>query len=82
MTPTADEIQDWLVARVAALTGVPPGDVDPAAPFARHGLDSVAVIALVADLEKWLGYRLRENPLDEHPTIESLARYLAERVAR
>lgn len=82
MTPSADEIQTWLMERVSALTDVPPGDVDVRAPLARHGLDSVALLALAADLEKWLGYRFRENPLDAHPTIEALARFLAGELAR
>ena len=82
MTPTAGEIETWMVARVAALTGVPPHAVDTCAPLTRNGLDSVALIALAADLEKWLGYRFRANPLEAHPTIESLARFLAAEVAR
>jgi acyl carrier protein len=81
MTPSAQEIEGWIVARVAALTGVPPGEVDVRAPLTRHGLDSVALIALAADLEKWLGYRFRENPLDVHPTIEALSQFLAQQVA-
>ncbi|MFO0843085.1 MAG: acyl carrier protein [Gemmataceae bacterium] len=82
MTPSAEEIGDWIVARVSALTEAPPEEIDVRAPLTRHGLDSVAVIALAADLEKWLGYRFRSNPLDAHPTIEALARYLAAEVAK
>jgi acyl carrier protein len=81
MTASAQEIQDWLVARISTLTGVAPADVDVRAPLTRHGLDSVALVALAADLEKWLGHRFRENPLDAHPTIEALARFLADQVA-
>jgi acyl carrier protein len=81
MTRSAQEIEAWIVARVGTLTGVPPSAVDVRAPLTRHGLDSVALIALAADLEKWLGYRFRENPLDAHPTIESLSCFLAEQVA-
>ena len=81
MTRTAGEIQDWIVARVAALTGLEAAAVDPDAPVARHGLDSVAVVTLVSDLEAWAGYRFRENPLDRHPTIRGVAGYLAGRLA-
>jgi acyl carrier protein len=77
MTPSAEEIKDWLVLRVSELTAVKPEEVDVRARLTRLGLDSVAVVALAADLEKWLEYRFRENPLDEHPTIEALARFLA-----
>ena len=82
MTPTAEEIQAWIVARLSHLANVPAAEVDVHAPFTRHGLDSVALIALAADLEKWLGYRFRENPMVEHPTIEALARFLAAEVAK
>jgi acyl carrier protein len=78
VTRTADEIQAWIVTRVGALTGIPAEEVDPSAPLTDHGLDSVAVISLAAELERWLGYRFRENPLERHSTIESLARFLAE----
>ena len=81
MSRTADEIERWLVERVGVLTGVPADEVDPAAPLARHGLDSVAAITVVADLEKWLGYRFREYPLERYPTIAALARFLAEETA-
>jgi acyl carrier protein len=82
MTPSEDEIRAWIVARVAALARVPPEEIDVRAPLRRLGLDSVVVIALAADLEKWLEYRFRENPLEAHPTIESLAQYLAAELAK
>jgi acyl carrier protein len=82
MSPSEREIQDWIVDRVSRLTEVPPAGVDVRAPLARHGLDSVALIALASDLEKWLGYRFRENPLDAHPTIAALAHFLAGQVGQ
>src|SRR5438874_3187723 len=47
-----------------------------------YGLDSIALIALAADLEKWLGYQFRENLLETHPTIEDLSWFLAEQGIR
>jgi acyl carrier protein len=82
MTPSVEEIQAWIVARVSHLTNVPATEIDATAPVTRHGLDSVALIALASDLEQWLSYRFRENPLDRHPTIETLARFLSEEVAK
>jgi acyl carrier protein len=76
VTRTAEEIRQWLIERVSTLTGVPKNEVDPTAPLTRYGLDSVALISLTADFEKWLGYRFKENPLDRHPTIDALADYL------
>jgi acyl carrier protein len=82
MTPSAEEIRAWIVDRVSHLTAVPPAEVDVGAPFTSYGLDSVAMIALAADLEKWLGHRFRDNPLADHPTIEVLARALAEQIQK
>ena len=82
MTRSAAEIQDWIVRHVSALTEVPPEEIDVRQPVVRYGLDSVAVVRLAADLEKWLGLRFRENPLEAHPTVESLAAFLAEQVAK
>ena len=79
LTPTAQEIEAWIITRISQAVNISPSDVDVRVPLTRYGLDSVAMIALAADLEKWLNYRFRENPLDAQSTIESLARYLAER---
>jgi acyl carrier protein len=78
MTRSAQEIQDRIVAQVSGLTGLAPEEINVREPYRRYGLDSVALVTIVADLETWLGYRFRENPLEEHPTIASLAEYLAE----
>jgi acyl carrier protein len=81
LTPSVAEIQNWLVARVSQLTKLHAAEIDLRAPLTRFGLDSVAVIALAADLEKWLNFRFRKNPLNAQSTIESFAHYLAEQVA-
>ena len=81
MSRSVQEIEDWIVARVSGLTGVAAQDIDAHAPIARSGLDSVGTVALAAELETWLDYRFRANPLDEHRTIAGLARFLAEQIA-
>lgn len=81
MSRSQQEIRDWIVSRVSGLTGLAPGEVNVNEPLLRLGLDSVAVVALVAELEEWLGYRFRENPLDAYPTIVALAKFLAGQVA-
>ncbi len=77
MTRSAEEIRDWLRTRVSNLTGVPPAEIDENEPLLRLGLDSVGVVTLAADLENWVGYRFRENPLEQYPTIHALAEFLA-----
>lgn len=81
MTPTAEEIQNWIVARISALTGLPREQIDPKEDMFRYGLDSIAVLKVATDLENWLGFRFKENPVEAFFTISDLARYLAEQVA-
>ena len=82
MSRSAEEIRDWIVGRVSELTEIPPAEIDARQPVMSYGLDSVALVRLASDLETWLGYRFRENPLEAHPTIEALARFLAEQTAQ
>jgi acyl carrier protein len=77
---SAEEIQAWIIDRLGGLTGLAPAEIDPRAPLRRFGLDSVMLVSFATDLEEWLGYRFHSNPLDDHPTIEALAAFLAEEV--
>ena len=73
----AEAIQEWIVTRVSELTGIPPDEVDVEAPIERAGLDSIQMLVMTGDLENWLGFRFRDDPLDEFPTIAALARFVA-----
>jgi amino acid adenylation domain-containing protein len=75
--PDAARIRDWLVARIAERVGIGPGEVDPRAPFARWGLDSLAAVALSGELQDWLGRPLPPTLLYDHPSVDRLARALA-----
>ncbi len=81
MTRSQHEIQDWLVARVSRLTGIAAEEIDVGEPFSCYGLDSVAVVTLLADLQTWLDCHLHDNPIDDHATLQSLAAFLAEQTA-
>jgi acyl carrier protein len=78
MTRSAEEVQDWIVAWISRRAGVPAASIDPQAPVTRYGVDSLGTVRLIADAELWLGVALRENPFAAYPTIEELARFLAE----
>ena len=77
-TPSRDAIAAWLAAKVAAPLGMRPADVDPRRPFASFGLGSLQAVRLAADLEEWLGRRLSPTLAYDHPTIDALARFLAD----
>jgi acyl carrier protein len=81
---SAQQIQDWMLDRLGRLIRVAPGEIDPREPIRRYGLDSVALVTFITDLETWLGYRFDGNPLDaldDYPTLEALAAFLVEQAA-
>ena len=74
---TSEEIEDWLVARIASELHVPADDVERQTPFAELGLDSLIAMEISQELEEELGRRdLPVTLLFDHPTIERLARFL------
>lgn len=79
--PTEAEIRHWLVSRLAERLQLPPDELDIDTPIIGFGLDSMQAVVLIGELEDWLSIRLAANPLTEFPTIQSLSRHLAERVA-
>ncbi|WKB56130.1 SDR family NAD(P)-dependent oxidoreductase [Eleftheria terrae] len=58
--------------------GVPPQQLDPAAGYYELGLNSVALLELVGDIEREAGASLPPTLLFEHVTIEQLAAHLAQ----
>jgi acyl carrier protein len=76
--PSASEIQAWMVSYVAQLLEVEPDEIDVTLAFDQYGLDSAAAVGMTGDMEDWLGTRLDPTLLYDYPTIEALARHLAE----
>ena len=72
------DLAGWLRERVARGRKVAPDDIDLDEPLTTYGLDSVDAVAIVADLEAWLGLELDAGLAWDFPTIRSLARHLAE----
>jgi myxalamid-type polyketide synthase MxaB len=71
------EIEDWLIAQLAGRLGLSPDDVDPAQPFAAYGLDSLRMVSLAGDLERYLGRSLPPTLAWDYPTITALAAHLS-----
>ena len=78
-SPTALEIQAWLISYLVELLEIDSKEIDVTIHFKRYGLDSATAIGLTGDLEDWLGYDLATTILYDYPTIEILASHLAEK---
>jgi phthiocerol/phenolphthiocerol synthesis type-I polyketide synthase A len=80
-------LEDLLVELEAELTTILSGnlliaeaDIDPTLPFAEMGLNSVMAMSIRRDAERLLGIELSATMLWNHPTISSLAAFLAKKV--
>jgi acyl carrier protein len=77
---TEEAIHTYLVSYLSKLLLVEPHEIDVRLPFQYYGMGSVEVFSLTRTLEDWLGRRLSPKLVYEYPTIEVLARHLAEEV--
>jgi len=80
--PSEAAIRSWCVEYLARTLDLPGQTIDEGMTFARMGLDSANSVFLIVELEDWLGLELTPDLLFEHPTINELARHLAERNSR
>ena len=73
---TAQELRNWLVSKVAGLTGVDPQEIGVGKPFTAFGVTSREAVALSGELEDLLGRRLSPTLLYDYPSIEAVVRRL------
>jgi len=75
---SAETIQAWIILQLSHATGIEPSQIDTRLTFDSLGLDSLRAFILTGDLAEWLGRDLPATLLWDYPTIEALARRLAE----
>lgn len=73
---TADQLADWLTIKVAGYLNVAPDTIDIDTPLADCGIDSVAAMALCADLQCEKGYDVHTTMVWDYPTIGAIAEHL------
>jgi thioesterase domain-containing protein/acyl carrier protein len=75
--PSAPEIAEWIVVRLADELQIPADKIDVELPWIQFGLDSMRVLSLTCDLVDWLGRDLAADLLWKYPTIARLSTHLA-----
>ena len=82
-TPVSvDDIEDMIVAEMAANLGLADEEIDPDEPFDSTALDSAQAVVMVSKLEAELGHKLSPTLVWNYPTPRKLAERLASRVGR
>ncbi|MGB9305706.1 MAG: acyltransferase domain-containing protein, partial [Mycobacterium sp.] len=75
------ELEAGLRRIIAAELRLPESDLDSGRPFAELGLNSLMAMAIRREAEQFVGIELSATMLFNHPTVGSLAGYLAKLVA-
>ena len=79
---SAQQIESWLVQRIATLMQRSAQEIDVKVPLTRYGLDSVEAVTLSGDLEDLLERRLASTLVWDYPTISQLAQHLGQAAAQ
>jgi acyl carrier protein len=75
------EVETRMRAILAHELGVPASAVDVDRPFPELGLDSMMAMTVLREAKRLVGFDLSATMLWNHPTISSLAAYMAEMLA-
>ncbi len=70
-------VEQWLTAQLASTLNLRPEQIDLEEPLANYGLGSRSLVALVGELEEWLGISLSATLLWQYPTIKAVSAYLS-----
>jgi acyl carrier protein len=76
---TRDQISEFCTISLANVLRIPRNTVEPSTKFSRLGLDSAMVVYVMMELEEKLGLELSPDDFYDHPTVNDLSRYLAEK---
>lgn len=76
-TESADAIERFVVAWVAAELKIDPGSIDPERSFFDYGVDSVTTVMLVVALEEWLNIEIYPEMVYDFPLIRGFSAQLA-----
>ena len=78
---TRQEISELCVASLADALRVSKDRIETATKFSRLGLDSAMVVYVMMELEEKLGLELTTDDFYDHPTVDDLSAYLADKRA-
>jgi acyl carrier protein len=78
---TREQISDFCVAALANILRISKDRVDIGTKFSRLGLDSAMLVYLMMELEEKLDLELSTDDFYDHPTVEALSRFLADKRA-
>jgi acyl carrier protein len=76
---TREQISELCIAALANILRIEKDRVDIGTKFNRLGLDSAMLVYLMMELEEKLDLELSTDDFYDHPTVEALSRFLADK---
>jgi thioester reductase-like protein len=71
------DIQNWIINHLSQHFNVPPATITPQKALSSYGLDSLAAVVLIGELELGIGRRLSPSLMWDYSSIETLCHGLA-----
>lgn len=71
------QVRDWLRLWLISRVGIEPSEIDFQRRFDDYGLDSLTAVELSGELEDWSGVELTPATAWQHPTIATMAEFVA-----
>jgi acyl carrier protein len=77
-----EKIENWLIDKLANLSGVDSEEIDLEKSIFAYGLDSSVALSITGELENLLNLELDSTLFWEYPKISELAEYLVDELAK
>jgi len=75
--PTSEQIEAWLVDRLAVRLKLPKDEIDAERPLEEFGIDSLEAVALTTELEGFMKRAVEPTAVWDYPSLRALAIFLA-----
>jgi len=77
---TIEDIQAWLVIKIAAKLNKDPATIEKNVAFAQLGVDSLGAINVTSEIEEWLEVEIDPTILYQYTNITQLSGHLAHKI--
>lgn len=75
------DLRSWLAERIGGYLEISPADLPGDEPLSVSGLDSMSMLMLCGEIEDTFGLPMQARNAWEHPTLDALTGYVADRLA-
>jgi acyl carrier protein len=82
MTSVQNELEQWLVERVAAYCRLTPTEIEEDKNFSDYGMDSVFTLTMIGEIEDRYGLELDPTAIWDNPSVGQLRAFLETEISK